>query len=303
MRPVAGLIALMLAGCATVAVEPGPSIAITIDDLPVHGPHPATMDPNAANAAMIAALRYAGVPGVHAFVNGASLEQHPETMAALEAWDSAGVPLANHGWAHRNLNEISVEEFEREVALNEPLLARFGPPDEWRWFRYPFLAEGDDPAKRIAARAVLARRGYRIAGVSMDFSDWKWTAPFARCEDSGDSVAIAKLEQTYLKAAKASLFAKRRLALDLYGRDISHVLLIHVSAFTARMMPRLLSLYRDAGVRFVSLAQAHSDPAYREDVDLTLPPRPQFIAERAAARGVRVPREPDFTAQLEAICR
>ena len=296
-------LAVLLAGCATVPAGPGPRIAITIDDLPVHGPHPESMDANAANLAMIAALRSAGVQGTHVFVNGASLEQHPGTIAALEAWDAAGIPIANHGWAHRNLNDMPVAEFERELALNEPLLQRFGPPDGWRWFRYPFLAEGDDPAKKLAARAVLARRGYRVAGVSMDFSDWKWTAPYARCADAGDEAAIAELERSYLDAAQASLVAKRKLGRDLYGRDIPHVLLLHVSAFSARMMPRLLALYRRAGVRFVSLAEAHSDPAYREDLDPTLPPRPQFIADRAAPLGVEVPAEPDFTARLEAVCR
>ena len=303
MNRLAAAFAFALAGCATVPPEAGPRIAITIDDLPVHGPHPASMDANAANAAMIAALRAAGIPGVHVFVNGASLEEHPETLAALQAWDAAGVPIANHGWAHRNLNEMTVAEFEREVALNEPLLQRFGPAGEWRWFRYPFLAEGDDPAKKLAARALLARRGYRIAGVSMDFSDWYWTAPYARCADAGDEAAVAELERTYLEAARASLVAKRKLGRDLYGRDIPHVLLLHVSAFSARMMPRLIDLYRGADVRFVTLAEAHADPAYREDVDPTLPPRPQFIADRAAPLGVQVSAEPDFTARLEAICR
>ena len=297
------LLALSLAGCATVPAEPGPRIAITIDDLPVHGPYPAATDPNAVNARMIGALRSAGVPGVHLFVNGASLEEHPDSIAALEAWDRAGVPIANHGYGHRTLNAISVEQFEEEVARNEPLLQRFGPASEWRWFRYPFLAEGDDQAKRDAARAVLARRGYRIAGVSMDFSDWKWTAPYARCADAGDEAAIAELERLYLEAARSSLHAKRRLARDLYGRDIPHVLLLHVSAFSARMMPRLLDLYRDEGVRFISLEQAQSDPAYREDMDPRLSHRPQFIAARAAEQGVPVPPEPDFTARLEAICR
>ena len=303
MRAVAALTALALAGCATVPIEPGARISITIDDLPVHGPPPASVGANAAKVEMIGALRAARVPGVHVFINGASVAKHPETMAALEAWDAAGIPIANHGWAHRNLNEMTAGEFEREVALNEPLLKRFGPDEEWHWFRYPFLAEGDQPAHKLAARAVLARRGYRIAGVSMDFSDWKWTAPYARCADAGDQTAIAELERTYLEAARTSLAAKRRLGRDLYGRDIPHVLLLHVSAFSARMMPRLLALYRRAGVRFISLAEAHSDRAYREDVDPTLPPRPQFIADRAAPLGVRVPPEPDFTARLEAICR
>lgn len=303
LNRVAALLAVALAGCATVAPEPGPRIAITVDDLPVHGPHPISATPIEANLQMIASLRAAGIPGVHAFVNGAPVEGEPETMAALEAWSQAGIPLANHGWAHRNLNDISPKDFEQEVARNEPLLKRFGPAEDWRWFRFPFLAEGDDLTKRLAARSVLARRGYRIAGVSMDFSDWKWTAPFARCADLGDVKGIAELERTYLEAASASLRAKRKLARDLYGRDIPHVLLLHVSAFSARMMPRLLDLYRRTGVRFVSLAEAQADGAYAEEMDPRLPPRPQFIADRAPERGVAVPWEPDFTTRLESICR
>jgi len=282
-------LAAALAGCAT----PGPELAITVDDIPVHGPIPAGMTAAEINRDMVAALR--DVPGVHGFVNGAVVSD----TATLAAWDAAGIALANHGWAHRNLNQLTIEEFEAEVARNEPLLARSGSPAAWRWFRYPFVAEGDDPAHRLAARAVLARRGYRIAAVSMDFSDWKWTAPYARCHALGDAVAIAELERLYLAAAWSDLEVRRATARALFGRDIPHVLLLHVGAFSARMMPRLIRLYRAWGVRFVSLEQAQSDPAYRADMDPRLPPRPQL--NEARARGG--PPRFDPTARLEAICR
>ncbi len=66
--PVAAL--LLLASCATPAVEraDGPRLAITIDDLPVHGPIPAGMTATQVNHQVIAALRDAKVP-VTAFVN------------------------------------------------------------------------------------------------------------------------------------------------------------------------------------------------------------------------------------------
>ena len=284
---------------AALAGEQGPAIAITIDDIPVHGPIPAGMTAGEVNAAMIAALRHAGVPGVHGFVNGVHTKTDPETLAAVEAWSAAGFSLANHGWAHRNLNQLSVAEFEAEVANNEPLLARFGAPPAWRWFRYPFVAEGDDPQKRAAARAVLAGRGYRIAAVSMDFSDWKWTEPYARCHGFGDTAAIAELERMYLAAATDDLSHRQAVARKLFGRDIPHVLLLHVGAFSARMMPRLIGLYRRAGVRFVSLDQAQSDPAYRTDMDPRLPPRPQLNEVQLA--GIRAPE--DSAARLQSMCR
>lgn len=52
------------------------------------------------------------------------------------------------------------------------------------------------------------------------------------------------------------------------------MLLMHIGAFDARMMPRLLALYRHRGVRFVPLAEAERDPAYASDMQPSLPPEP-----------------------------
>jgi peptidoglycan/xylan/chitin deacetylase (PgdA/CDA1 family) len=301
VRALASVLVLLLGACATVRDAPPPQIAITIDDLPVHGPFPPGVDANAVNAEMIASVRSAGVPGVYGFINGRSTETQPETRAVLEQWSSAGIVLANHGWAHRHLNQMSIVELEEEVRKNEPLLGPLGRGTDWRWFRYPFLDEGETPEKRAAARQVLDRRGYRVAAVSMDFSDWQWTAPYARCVAAGDTAAIAELERLYLKAAKANIAWSRNTAKRLYGRAIPHVLLLHVSAMSARMMPRLIGLYRDAGFRFISLPEAQRDSAYRAYTDLSLP-APLSVWELAARKGVRLPQPRDHSSRLAAMC-
>ena len=300
--PLAAL--LLLASCATPAVEraDGPRLAITIDDLPVHGPIPAGMTANQVNHLVIAALRDAKVP-VTAFINAQWAQSQPETMAVLREWRAAGIPLANHTWSHLNLDMIPTAEYEREIVLDEPVLRDLGGGSDWHWFRYPFLAEGEDATKRAEIRAFLADRGYRIASVSMDFSDWQWTAPFARCKATRNPTAIALMEQLYLDAARANVGFSRSIGQAIYGRDIPHVLLLHVGAFTARMLPRLLALYRAEGVRFVSLADAQADPAFAEDMDPRLPARPQYIAARAAAKGLPVPPQPDYATTLAALCR
>ena len=40
----------------------------------------------------------------------------------------------------------------------------------------------------------------------------------------------------------------------MYGRDVPYVLLTHISPFNARMMPRVLGVYRDEGFEFTTLA-------------------------------------------------
>ncbi len=281
---------------------PAPLLAITVDDLPVHGEMPPGETPLGIARQVIAAFKAAKVPAVHGFFNGGWTERQPETEAVLRAWTDAGFPLGNHGWSHRNVNAATPAEYEEEIARNEPLLKRYGRRDA-RWFRYPFLAEGEDPAKRAAVRTTLARRGYRVADVTMDFSDWQWTAPYARCKAAGDEAAIAAMERAYLESARENIGFYRALSRSLEGRDIPYVLLLHIGAFDARMLPRLLDLYRREGFRFATLAEAQRDPFYREAMDPSLPAPPQGLEGRAAARGLKLPPRTSHAAMLDGLCR
>lgn len=297
--------AIGLAGCATVpprAADPL-RVAITIDDMPEHGEYPPGETPLDVTRRIVAALEREGISNAHGFVNGRSADESLDNVKALGAWSAAELPLANHGWSHRHLSEMSLDEFDREVAMNEPLLEMMADGDEWRWFRYPFLDEGEDLAKRIGSRQILARRGYRIADVTMDSNDWQWTAPFARCMAAGDEAAIAWLEQSYLHSLGETILYYRQLSQSIYGRDIPYVLLLHVSAFEARMLPQLLSLFREQGFRFVSLDEAQDDPAYATSNNPALPPEPRGLVGKAAAEGMPLPPRTDYAATLEAICR
>jgi peptidoglycan/xylan/chitin deacetylase (PgdA/CDA1 family) len=219
----------------------------------------------------------------------------------LRAWKDAGLALGNHGWSHRHASEMSAAEFEQELVTNDPLLKRFSTGD-WRWFRYPFLDEGDSPRKRSESREILARHGYKVATVTMDFSDWAWTAPYARCLDSGDKAGVAELERLYLQSARESITYYRQLSRTVYGRDIPYVLLLHISAFEGRMLPRLLQLYRDEGFQFVSLAKAEADAVYGDQVDARLPAEPQGLENKASAKGP-LPSRIDYQPILEGMCK
>jgi peptidoglycan/xylan/chitin deacetylase (PgdA/CDA1 family) len=303
-RIVASSIALLLASCAALppppSSTPGPEIAITIDDLPVHAPYPPGVTPNQVNAEMVAAIKAAGIPAI-GFVNGIGVEQHPETIEALRRWRAAGIPLGNHTWSHPHLSQISIADFDQELTKNEPILVPLDGNSDWRWFRYPFLDEGKDEAQNIAARQVLAKHGYRIADVTIGWGDWEFTGAWARCNATHDTAAVAELERMYLDAAKQNIAVARETAHLLYGRDIPYVLLMHVSAMSAHMMPRVIQMYRGAGFHFVSIEQAESDPAYRADVDLSLPPKtPDW--KLAPAKGVSLPQSPDLQPKLNAMC-
>jgi hypothetical protein len=132
-------------------------------------------------------------------------------------------------------------------------------------FRFPFLHEGDDLASHRAIREHLRARGYRIAEVTMDFGDWAWNDPYARCAAKKDEHAIAALEKSYLETSAAFRRYSIAQAREIFGRPIKHVLLLHAGALDARVMDDLLTRWERAGVRFISLDEAMADPIYRLD--------------------------------------
>lgn len=301
-----GCSVLAFVGCAIPArqqQETRPQLAITMDDLPIHGALPEGETRTSVAERIVAAFRAAGVPEVYGFVNGAFVEREPETGSALTSWTAAGYPLGNHSWSHQNLNQVSAQEFEAEIVRNEATLRRFGADGDWRWFRYPYLAEGTDPARRDSVRVLLGRRGYRIAAVTMDFSDWQWNDAYARCRAAGDRQALEGLEFAYLDAVREGIDRSRSLSRALYGRDIPYVLLTHISPFNARMMPRVLELYRAEGFQFTTLADAQQDPVYGQDTDPNQPAGPTSLEERARERGLPIPPSTDRTAMLDSVCR
>ncbi|MGZ2411092.1 peptidoglycan-N-acetylglucosamine deacetylase [Sphingomonas sp. F9_3S_D5_B_2] len=290
---------LLLESAAPAQSAAHPQIAITIDDLPVHAPYPPGLTALQVNRQMIAALKAAHVP-VTGFVNAVNVKD-AGTRQALREWRSAGFVLGNHTWSHPHLSEMTIPQFEEELTKDEPTLSKLGGRSDWRWFRYPFLDEGKDPDQRVAARAVLAKHGYRVADVTTGFSDWAWTPAYARCSAKHDGAGVAQLERRYLTAVRKSIVDDRESARKLYGRDVPYVLLMHVSAMSAHMMSQVLRIYRQAGYRFVSLAEAEKDPVYRAYTDLKLAPPPSR-GEAAKQRHVKLPAPPDYSATLAEIC-
>jgi peptidoglycan/xylan/chitin deacetylase (PgdA/CDA1 family) len=295
-------VVIVLMGVVAVSA-PAQQIAFTWDDLPSHSALPPDETRVEIGRKLIAAMKDAKMPPVYGFVNGVRTEEEPLSTPMLMNWRSAGLLLGNHSWSHMNLNQSPLAEWEADVLKNEELLRRDMGDADWHWFRYPNLGEGDTEEKRLAARRFLAEHGYRIAGVTMSFQDYAYNAPYARCVAKNDTAAIAELETAYLAAADAAIDYSRAMSKTLYGRDIPYVLLMHVGALDARMLPRLLKLYRDRGFTFVRLEDAERDAFYRNDVDLSLPPAPDTLEEAMRAKKLSLPAVPPVAVDLNTICR
>jgi peptidoglycan-N-acetylglucosamine deacetylase len=283
--------------------SPAQQIAFTWDDLPAHSALPPGETRVEIGHKLIAAMKAAHMPPVYGFVNGIAIEREPASAPMLKDWRDAGLILGNHTWSHMNLNTSSLADWEADLLKNEPVLEKYAANSDWHWVRYPYLAEGDTPDKRAESRKFLAAHGYRIAAVTMSFGDYMWNEPYARCVAKNNIAAIAQLETSYLDAASSDADFRRAMAKALYGHDIPYVLLMHVGAFDARMLPRLLDLYRSKGFAFISLKDAENDPFYAGSIDPSLRDPPDSLEGAMNARGLPFPPRPKPVLDLNSLCR
>ena len=304
MKNQCGMRSLLIAALAFAAIPFATSqqIAFTWDDLPAHSALPPGETRVEIGRKLIAAMQAERMPPVYGFMNGVQLDREPDSAPMLKDWTYAGYLLGNHTWSHMNLNTMDLVDWEADLRKNEPLLDKYAEGNDWHWLRFPFLAEGDTPAKRADARAFLAAHGYRIAAVTMSFGDYMWNEPYARCVAKNDTTAIAQLESTYLQAAAEDADFRRAMSKALFSHDIPYVLLMHVGAFDARMLPRLLKLYRDKGFTFISLQDAENDPFYASALDPSLPEQPDSLEGAMQARGLPMPARPKASVDLNSLC-
>jgi peptidoglycan/xylan/chitin deacetylase (PgdA/CDA1 family) len=288
---------------APASSSPAPQVAFTFDDLPAHGPLPPGEFRPQPVRDILRTLQAEHMPPVYGFVNGFRLRDYPYQATLLREWVAAGNPLGNHTFHHPALDDTSAAAFIADIRKNEPLLRQLDPHGDWHWFRYPYLQEGDTLAKRTEVRNWLLAHHYRIAEVTLDFEDYLWNEPYARCMARHDDAAVASLEQSYLATAAHFIGVFRTLSRKLYGHDIPYVLLLHVGAFDARMLPRLIALFRTQGFQFVTLQQAQSGPAYAFDPNIGYKSGGTLQELTAAVDKVNFPDDSKPYKELDSMCR
>lgn len=245
-------------------------LAITVDDIPNHGTLPKGITRLEIAKKYVEILKKHKVPGVYAFVNKGRADDTEESEKAIKVWQEAGYILGNHTWDHPSLNKNPADLFIKAIDRNDEYLKTVSGKDDWKYFRYPYLHEGDTLEKRNAVRKHLKEKGYTIAQVTVDFNDWAWNNPYARCLDKNDKKSIEWLKESYLKNATANMLHSDEVTKKVFGKPIAHILLMHVGALDIQVLDQMLTDYEKHGVEFISLAEAVKDPVYAMDPGVTI---------------------------------
>ena len=250
-------------------------VAITVDDIPE--PTYRGTDVQAIADTMLKAFRKHHLKGVYGMLNGIHVQEIPGSRQVLEQWIRDGQLLGNHTWSHPDLVTTTLTDYLANIRQNEALLQALMPFRNYRYFRFPYLAEGDTENKRQGVRQFLADNGYRTAEVTVDFFDYEWIEPYDRCLASHRTADVQWLRKSFLENARYGLEIAQRLANLEVQRHVKHILLLHFARVEADMMDALLSAYEARGVRFIGLPEALSDPIYQTDTQMVLPRSYTFL--------------------------
>ena len=278
------------------------TVALTFDDLPSHSALPPGMSRSEIARSVLGALQAHHAPPSYGFVNAKGLEEGPDTAEVLRLWRAAGHLLANHAFSHMDLNANAAAAFEQDVIANEATLRTYMGDADWHWLRYPYLHEGETAQKRQAVAAFLKARGYRVAEVTLSFNDWAYNDPYARCLTKDDFDSIEWMRESYLRRAGESITAGQEAARRVWGRNVAHVMLLHIGALQTVMLPELLDLLEQRGFRLVTLHEAEGDAAYATAAGVAPGAEPTPLEKMAAALPAAAAAD-DALARLGGLCR
>ena len=299
LAALAGALSLLV---APAAAEPGLKVALTFDDIPMHGAIVPARTRSQMTKDIVAALR-AGRATAFGFLNARTIAG-VDSEDVVRVWREAGLPLGSHTFSHMDLHKNAADAFEQDVIANEEALQRLMPRDDWHWFRFPYLNAGETPEKRRRIADFLAKRGYRVAEVTVSFHDWAYHDPYARCLARGDSKAVAWLKDTYLAEAGLSIDEARAESRALYGREVAHVMLLHLGDLNAVMTRPLLALLRERSFDVVPLEEAQRDPAYAERPEVAVPYGATLFDQVRAQKQLPAPRgRESVLPQLAELCK
>ena len=131
-----------------------------------------------------------------------------------------------------------------------------------RFFRFPYLREGDTLAKLAAMRRYLAASGQRNLHVTIDDQDWDFEKPWVEARRRGDAAEMERVASRYHESLHLETRCHEEESERLFERVPPQVLLLHANEVGAANWDSLFAWFEHSGHRFATVDEVLADSAF-----------------------------------------
>lgn len=235
-------------------------ICITFDELPASRTF-GEVDREAVNYLLLQSLKNHEVKAA-GFVVG---EEIKASADLLGRWLNEGHTLGNQGYTGQDYNLVGATQFIADIRRGadeiEPMLGGFGQKN--RYFRFPYLHYGETVEARRAAELYLEAHEFRVCPASVIPEDYLYNLTLQKLGSRPDSVKYEQLLNDYINHVLDELERVERLAQEVEGRPVPHILQLRANRLNAVFLEEMLTALEDMGYSFISLDKALSDELYQ----------------------------------------
>ncbi|HYC84441.1 MAG TPA: polysaccharide deacetylase family protein [Chryseosolibacter sp.] len=238
-------------------------IALTFDDAPVGDG--AVFTGMERTSRIIETLKKHEVAQVAFFVITSHINS--EGLQRLKMYSDAGHLLANHSHSHNWIRSMGTANYIRDIYKADSTLKAIALPYQ-RWYRYPFLNEGQTKTSRDSIRAALTALSLMNAYVTIDNYDWYINGAMSRAIKSNAKIDYNELKNVYLEHIWNSIQFYDNIGRQVLRRSPKHVLLLHENDLAALFLDDLIQFLKNKGWKIISPQEAYSDPIAKEIPDV-----------------------------------
>lgn len=268
------LATLALMGSDTFAKE----IALTFDDSPRFA-NGYFDGPTRAKKLIAQLKKHKTGPVVFFSVSG---QMDEEGRSRLQSYANAGHIIANHTVSHPDFNKTSLKEYQAEFLRAHKELKHFKTFK--KWFRFPYLREGNTKEKRDGMRELFNKSGYLNAYITINNYDWYIEGLFQRAVKK-PNFNLERMRKFYVDVLMESVEHTDKMAVKQLGRSPKHVLLLHEMDISALFIGDLVTELRRRGWKIITAEEAYTDTIAKYMTPEVMPYNPGRIGEIAKDRG------------------
>jgi peptidoglycan/xylan/chitin deacetylase (PgdA/CDA1 family) len=221
----------------------------------------------------------------------------PADTALLDRWLSAGFELGNHSFGHRDLPRTPVAEYVADIEKGRAGLLAYLEPHggKVRFFRFPYLREGETAEQFDTVRQALAASSQRVLPVTIDTQDWSYEEAYVTAVRRADRTGAHQAAADCLAALQAEVRHHEEHGDELFGRTTPQIILLHANAVGTAVWDDLFTWLEKTGHRFASADDVLRDPVFAEE--------PRFFARYGCSLWDRIGHQREATQTQDDIAR